>query len=179
MDITSNQERVAKIPGGEDSSKSCWPSRFLRPRSLSVIKGCHNSGYGQGGLGYFWGVRETSIWGTSGLLLPSKTQRGIKRDGFQNGTFCVKLNFGKLGLRKRPPPTGVKIAKIGKRGFRGQKNPISQCPKNGRFESKNPHFSTGLHNENGDVLTQSAHFWDTGKWEFFDPETLFSRFWRF
>ena len=80
-----------------------------------------------------------------------------------------------LTLRKRPPPTGVKIAKIGKRGFRGQETPISQRPRNGRFESKNPHVSTGLHKENGHFLTQSAHFWDTGKWEFFDPETLFSR----
>ena len=84
-------------------------------------------------------------------------------------------------LRKRPLLTGVKIAKIGKRGFRGQKTPISQSPRNVRFESKNPHFSTGLHivKENGVFLTQSAHFWDTGKWEFFDLETLFSQFWRF
>ena len=43
-------------------------------------------------------------------------------------------------LRKRSPFTGVKIAKIGKRGFRGQKTPISQCPRNGRFESKKSPF---------------------------------------
>ena len=41
-------------------------------------------------------------------------------------------------LRTRRPPTGVKIHKIGKRGFRGQKTPISQCTRKGRFESKNP-----------------------------------------
>ena len=68
---------------------------------------------------------------------------------------------------------------LGKEGFGVKPTPISQCPRNGRFESKNPQFSTGPHKENGDFLTQSAHFWDTRKWEFFDPETLFSRFWRF
>ena len=70
-------------------------------------------------------------------------------------------------LRKRPPPTGIEIAKSGKGGFRGQKTPISQCPRNGRFESKNPHFPCGDLQRNGDSF-QSAHFWDTGKWEFFD-----------
>ena len=84
-----------------------------------------------------------------------------------------------IGLRTRRPCTGVKIPKIGKRGFRGQKTPISRCSRKGRFESKNPHFSTGLHKENGDFLTQIALFWGIGKWEFFDPETLFSRFWGF
>ena len=84
------------------------------------------------------------------------------------GTFSALNVF--LGCESVCPPTGVEIAKIGERGFRG----ISQCPRNGRFESKNPHFSTGLHKENGDFLTQSAHVWDTGKWEFFDPEALFS-----
>ena len=32
-------------------------------------------------------------------------------------------------LRTRPPRTGVKIPETGKRGFRGQKAPISQCLK--------------------------------------------------
>ena len=59
------------------------------------------------------------------------------------------------------PLQGSKWPKNGKRGFRGQKTPISQCPRNGRFESKIP-ISTGLRKENGDFLTQSAHFWDTG-----------------
>ena len=56
---------------------------------------------------------------------------------------------------------------------------VSQCPGKGRFESKNPHFSTGLHKENGDFSTQSALFRGIGKWELFDPESLFSRFWGF
>ena len=62
------------------------------------------------------------------------------------------------------------------RGFRGQKTPISQCSRKGRFESKNPHVPTGLHKENGDFSTQIALFWGIGKWEFFDPETLFPDF---
>ena len=90
-----------------------------------------------------------------------------------------KPSFAALGLRTRRPCTGAKIPKIGKRGFRGPKTPISQCVRKGRFESKNPHFSTGLHKENGDLLTQIALFWRIGKWEFLDPETLFSRFWGF
>ena len=63
-----------------------------------------------------------------------------------------------LGLRKRRHCTGVKIPKTGKRGFRGQKTPISHRLRKGRFGSKNPHFSTGLHKENGDFSTQSALF---------------------
>ena len=54
----------------------------------------------------------------------------------------------------------------------GSKNSHFLMPLKGRFESKNPHFSTGLHKENGDFLTQIALFWGIGKWEFFDPETL-------
>ena len=81
-----------------------------------------------------------------------------------------------LVLRKRRQCTGVKIPKIGKRGCRGQKTPFSHRLRKGRFESKNPHFSLGLHKENGNFSTQSALFWGDGKWEFFDPKTLFSRF---
>ena len=74
------------------------------------------------------------------------------------------------------PIQGSQIPKIGKRGFRARKAPISDRPRKGCFESKNPHFSTGYHKENGDFWTQSAHFWGDRKWELFDPETLFSRF---
>ena len=86
--------------------------------------------------------------------------------------------LGHVELGKRPPPTAVKIAKIGKRGFWGQKTPISQCPSMGASSQKNPISLQGSTRDSGDFLTQSAHIWDTGKWEFFDPETLFSRFWR-
>ena len=65
-------------------------------------------------------------------------------------------------------PTGAEIPKIGKRGFRGQKTPISSRPRKGRFQ--------GHHKENGDFWTESALFWGDRKWEFFDPETLFSGF---
>ena len=57
-----------------------------------------------------------------------------------------------LDLRTRPPPTGVKIAKIGKRRFRGQKLSFPSAPEMGALTN---------------VLTQSTHFWGTGKWEFF------------
>ena len=66
-----------------------------------------------------------------------------------------------------------------KRGFRSRKTPISPHPRKGCFESKNPHFYTRHHKENGGFLTRNAHFWGGGKWGFFDSETLFSRFWGF
>ena len=56
---------------------------------------------------------------------------------------------------------------------------ISHHPRKGRSESKNPHFYTELHKENGDFLSRSALFWGGGKWGFFESETLFSRFWGF
>ena len=47
------------------------------------------------------------------------------------------------------PPTGVKIPKIRKRGFWGQKTPVSQCTRKGALSQKNPHFHIGFHQENG------------------------------
>ena len=61
----------------------------------------------------------------------------------------------------------VQGPKIGKRGFRSRKTPISPHPRKQRFESKNPHFYTGHHKENGDFLTRSAHFWGWGGMEIF------------
>ena len=81
-----------------------------------------------------------------------------------------------LSLRTRRPCTGVKIHKIRKRGFQGQKTPISHQPGKGHCESENAHFSTGHHRENGDFLTQIAPFRGGGKWGFFDPDFLFSWF---
>ena len=66
--------------------------------------------------------------------------------------------------------------KIGKRGFRGQKTPISQCPRKGRFELKNPHFSAGLHNENGEFSAQSAVFEVMGNGSFLTPKPSFPDF---
>ena len=64
----------------------------------------------------------------------------------------------KQALRKRRHCTGVKIPKIGKRGFWGQKTPISHRPRKGHFESKNSHFPCGALKRNGDFSTQSALF---------------------
>ena len=90
-----------------------------------------------------------------------------------------QLHLGASDLGICLPLTGVKIPKIGKRGFRSQKTPISQHPRKGHSESKNPHFPCSALYRNGDFLTQSALFWGAGKWGFFDSETLFSRFWGF
>ena len=65
----------------------------------------------------------------------------------------------------------------------GSKNShmISQCTRNGRFESKkSPFLYTALQGKWGyfDSKRPFLGHWEI-KWEFFDPETLFSRFWRF
>ena len=89
------------------------------------------------------------------------------------------VNHNDLVLRTRPPPTGVKIPKPGKRGFWVSTNShFSQCPRNGRFESKTHHFYSGLHKQNGDFLTQSIHFWGTGKngGSFLTPKPSFPGF---
>ena len=119
--------------------------------------------------------KQPAKWGYMQFFLGACAMTTIRKSQKTRQSTVQEVNGGQswlssppimaLKLRTRPPPTGVKIAKIGKRGFRGQKTPISQCPRNGRFEWRN-----------GDFLTQSARFWGTGKWEFFDPETLFSRF---
>ena len=58
-----------------------------------------------------------------------------------NGLFILQTT---AELQIRCLPTGVKIAKIGKRGFRGQKKPHFPVPrKKGHFESKNSHFHCG------------------------------------
>ena len=79
-------------------------------------------------------------------------------------------------LRIRPPCTGVKNPKIGRKGFRGQKKPmISPHPQKWAFRVKNSPF---LHRPL--FLTRNAHFWGEGKsLVFFDPGTLFSQFWGF
>ena len=77
---------------------------------------------------------------------------------------------------QRLPLTGAQIPKIGKRGFRSQKTPISPHPKKGRSESKNPHFYAEHYKENGDFLTRSALFWGGVKWGFLTPKPPFPDF---
>ena len=116
-------------------------------------------------------LRAPSAHGNFIFARMSSSQRG--------GGYRTATSHALLELRTRRPCTEVKIPKIGKRGFRGQKTPISHQPGKGQFESENPRFSTGHDKENGDFLTQIALFQVGGKWGFFDPETLFSRFWGF
>ena len=72
-----------------------------------------------------------------------------------------------LRLRNASTPTVGQNPQNRKRGFRGQKTPISQCTRQGALNQKKPHFPGGALYRNGDFLTQSALFWCTGKWEFF------------
>ena len=69
-----------------------------------------------------------------------------------------------------------KSPKSGEEGFGVEKLPFPSVPEMGALSQKIPIFL--VESCRGDFLTQSAHFWGIGKWEFFDPETLFSRFWR-
>ena len=69
---------------------------------------------------------------------------------------CVPLCPHQLGTRL--PLTGVKIPKIGKRGFQSQKNPFSPTSEKGALSQKIP------------VSTQSAQ----GKWGFFLTQNALS-----
>ena len=73
-------------------------------------------------------------------------------------------------------PLGVKIPKIGPRGFRSQKKTFPATPEKGALSQKIPISIQST--ANGDSLTQSALFYGGVKW-FFDSEPLFSRFWGF
>ena len=91
--------------------------------------------------------------------------------------YCFESTVSEKRIAKASAPyRGRNRQNREKRVSGSKKLPFSQCPRNGRFESKNPHFSTGLHEKNGDFLTQSAHFWDTGKWEFLTPKPSFPGF---
>ena len=114
----------ASIPQHMDPSKSSKllqanPQGALTCQSMSP-KACES------GRAWKREMEEVSKQGST----PTPWARG--------GSARPNQKKGALELRKRPPPTGVKMAKIGKRGFRGQKTPISQCPRNGCFESKIP-----------------------------------------
>ena len=93
--------------------------------------------------------------------------------------FFEFLNFWAWGCESVRPLQGSKSPKSGKDGFGVKKLPLPSVPEMGALSQKNPHFSTGLRKEMGIFLPQSAHFLGTWKWGFLDPETLFSRFWRF
>ena len=61
-----------------------------------------------------------------------------------------------------------------KRGFRVKNSHFPMRQKFRRFESKNPHFSTGLHKENGDFLTQTAQISGAlGNGSFLTPKPSF------
>ena len=82
-------------------------------------------------------------------------------------------------LRKRWHCTGVKIPKIGKRGFRGQKLPFSITSEKGALSRKIPIFLVEACREMGTFRLKAPFSEATGNGSFFDPETLFSRFWGF
>ena len=100
--------------------------------------------------------------------MTGKVDATTRSRGVVNALSCPLLT-AIFTLRKRPPPTGVRIAKIGKRGFRGQKTPISQCPRNGRFEPKIPIFLLEPCREMGIFVYSKRPF--VGLWEngFFCP----------
>ena len=58
----------------------------------------------------------------------------------------------------RLPLTGAKIPKIGKRGFRSQKTPISHHHRKGCSEPKTPHFETEHYKEMVIFLTRNTLF---------------------
>ena len=79
-------------------------------------------------------------------------------------------------LRIRLPLTGAKNPKIGKRGFRSQKTPISPQPQKRASRVKKSPFLYRAPQGKWDFLTRDALFWGGGKWGFFDSETSFPDF---
>ena len=67
------------------------------------------------------------------------------QDKQRRKTILLASHIRPPSLANASGPLRVKISKIGTRGFRGQKTPISQ----GRFESINPHFPCGALWRNG------------------------------
>ena len=62
----------------------------------------------------------------------------------------------------------------------GSKNShFPNAPEKGDLSQTNPIFLVEPCRKMGIFFTQIALLWGIGKWEFFDPETLFSRFWGF
>ena len=107
---------------------------------------------------------------------PIKVRNGPLRRGNAPLTLMGSFRAPCHGLGIRLALTRAEIPKIGKRGFRSQKTPISHHPRKGRSESKNPHFYTEHYKENGDFLTRSALFWGGGKWGFLTPKPSFPDF---
>ena len=128
---------------------------------------------------------ETKTGLITAIVLKLGQQVPINREKRQKDRW-FHFPVPREGVAKKPsccksvcPLQGSKNPKIGKRGFRSQKTPISPHPRKGSLETKNPHFPCGALYRNGDFLTRDALFWGGGKWGFFDSETLFSQFWGF
>ena len=93
----------------------------------------------------------------------------------RRGGVHIRLCFQQMSCaicEPADPLQGSKSTKPGKEGFGVKKTPISGRPRKGRFESKNPHFSTKY------FWTQNALFWGDRKSEFFWPRNpLFPVLW--
>ena len=101
-----------------------------------------------------------------------------ERDNTSAIKMLHQMSVGVVQLGMRLPLTGVKIPKIGKRGFRSQKKkPFPTTPeKKGCSESKIPHSPCSALYRIGDFLTWSALFWGGGKWGFLTPKPSFPDF---
>ena len=89
--------------------------------------------------------------------------------------FLILLIF--LGLGLRLPLAGIKIPKIGKRGFRCKKTSHFPPPKKGCPESKNPQFLYRALQGKWGFFDSEYPFLRWWEMAVFDSETLFSRFW--
>ena len=77
------------------------------------------------------------------------------QEGLKGGALQKQLN-----LRIRLSLTGVKNPKNReKRVSESKHSHFSPTPEKGLSSQKNPHFYTGHHRENGDLLTREALFW--------------------
>ena len=99
-----------------------------------------------------------------GLILPWPARKGTEYSHFLYYT-CKSIR----------PAQGPQTQNREKRGSESKKIPIFPH-RQGRLESKNPHFPVVPCIEVGIFLTRDALFWGGRKWGFLDSEPLFSRF---
>ena len=98
--------------------------------------------------------------GLSPSFCSSEGSRAISKPAPNPGTHQTPVEtLSEIRL----PLTGVKIPKIGKRGFQSQKSLSPAAPEKGTLKSPFLYRARQL-------------FWGGGKWGLFDSETLFSRF---
>ena len=136
-------------------------------------------------------VQRHPLWGFLGIIISPESMGRCERvlhfmgQGKYKSTMkAVKRAATKLQRIKTAsyccervgPAQGSKSPKSGKEGFGVKKLPFPKAPEKGDLSRKIPISLQGSTRKMGIFRLKSPFSGAVGKWEFFDPETLFSRF---